>query len=647
MKRKISLTLLCFFSLFLIRSVPNGLATENSIENTLLKGNWEDVFKIIEKDNTKANDPVARFIMGHASLATNRNNASLMLFLSVKDEGDLKSWSEWTDSLLSKHPSNPIALYLSADAKARRGRLKEAKEGFTQALKIKEDLAIAFNARGVVQVLTNEWDNALMDFLQATEIAHDFADAYVNLGTYWILKEAPEGALEAFNKALAINPEFALAYNGRGCAYFGRGKYEYEASIADMEKAFELSPVLLPALSNQGIVLSAMASQSAPEKSDTKPGTTFIAKSDLERIDYTSFTSAEQMIQFRQSVEEMGKKDSISAVRAYSIQLAKVQNRIDDLSSKIEQRKGAIAAAGKTERSLQMFDQTLALMDIGKNVMNPVPQTKEGWKQFTDLARKTLQTTADIAPKDTAVEYWSGVGSRAFSKNQLIGPLRSPTYIMEKTARTYGYIAETQMGSYTGELALRTRQYHDLKQEQGKFLVQAINQGVDFSKADIFGIGPMRTPATTKGPIPEYTIPHQSPLTQFNVLPGAIGKDIAPHGKTPLVVIDGKTDAYRIGAMLRGFEGRGVQTLPVPSNMDTQSFARMVGADRIVKITKEGGSASWLPSVPSPGPKPGGVTQDMSHAHVDLGNWPVMTSFSLLFYKTSNSLETQDKEIGK
>lgn len=146
-------------------------------------------------------------------------------------------------------------------------------------------------------------------------------------------------------------------------------------------------------------------------------------------------------------------------------------------------------------------------------------------------------------------------------------------------------------------------------------------------------------------PIPEYSIPHQSPLTQFNVLPGAIGKDIALSVKTPLVVIDGKTDPYRLGTMIRGFEGRGVQTLPVPSNMDAQSFGRMVGADRVVKITSEPASAAWLPKVSVPDPKVGGVTQDMSTAHMDLGNWPVMTTFSL-FYKASSS-KGQKVEGGK
>ncbi len=620
--------------MFFIAVTPSH-AIESSVEDAILQGNWDEVYKILERDDIKANDPVARLIMAHVCLATNRNNESMLLFLSAKEESDLERWSQWTDSLLHRHPQSPECMYLSADAEARQGRLEEAARGFTRALDIKEGYPLALNARGVVRVLNEDWDSALMDFLEATRQAPDFADAHANLGTYWLLKEAPEGALEAFNQALAINSEFALAYNGRGCAYFGRGKYEYDAAIDDMEKAFELCPALLPALSNQGLVLSALTSSSTPQRSDTaNPGTSIIAKSDLEKLDYASLTTADQMIKFHQSVNELGEKDPISALRVYSVQLAKMGDHISDLSHNIEQRRSAIAAAGQAEKSLWMLDQTLSLMDMGKNVANVVPQ--DGWKTWLNVPQHTLQTFADLSPKDTKAEYYSGLGYRTLSQNPIVGLLRGGSYIMEKTARTYGYIAENELGGYSSELVLRTRQYYDLKQEQQKYIALAVNRKIDFSRGDVLGLGTMYIPPSSQRSIPTYSIPNQSPLTQFDVLPGAIGKDIAPPGKTPLVVIDGNTDIQRLGTMVRGFEGRGVHTLLVPADMDAQSFGRMVGADRIVQINQKPGDVAWLPKVPSPGPNPGGVKTDMSGAQVDLGDWPVLTSFGL-FYRAGPS----------
>ena len=258
-------------------AVPHSLAIEASMEDAVLKGNWEEVYNSLDTDTVKANDPVARLLMGHVCLATNRNNESMLLFLSVKEENDLKLWSEWIDSLLSKYSRNPIALYLSADAKARAGKFEEAQEGFTQALQRKEDFALALNARGVIRTLTNDWDNAQVDFYLATKLDPSFADAYANLGILGILRETSldldTGTLDAFNQALNINPEFALAYNGRGCIYFGSGRFEESAK--DFEMAFQLSPILVMAEINQGFA-SAYASKLVTLASvERKPGTTF------------------------------------------------------------------------------------------------------------------------------------------------------------------------------------------------------------------------------------------------------------------------------------------------------------------------------------------------------------------------------------
>ena len=627
---KVEVLLLGFGSLVLTSALAIAQNPEigGHLENIILKENWKEAIETLQRDNKKAHDPVARLVMAHACLATNRNNESMLLFLSVKDRDGLRLWSEWTESLLKEHSQNPSALYLSADAKLRSGAIEAAKEGFSQALQAKEDFALAYNARGVLHVLTDEWDKALIDFYQATKLAPDFADAHANLGTYWVLKEAPEGAIEAFNKALAINKDFALAYNGRGCAYFGSGSYE--AAIADMEKAFELCPVLLPALSNEGTALAALTSRLNPKRIDSRPGTTFFAKSTIEQTDYTSLSSADEMTRFHQSIEELGRKDPLSAVRVCSIQLAKINLRIDDLSNKIQQRQLTIAAADKAKKRLQAFDQTLSLLDI-RNVMTSIqPMPNSGWQMFTDLSRQTLQTVADFSTENTGTAYYSGLGSRALSHYPLISILRSSAYTFEIGAGTISDFAESHIGIYSGELAVRTRQYHNLRQQQQRFLSGVIDRKLDFSKIDMLGDNLTRLPTITKGPIPEYSIPRQSPLTQFGVLPSAIGKNIEPAQKPSLVVIAGETDVCRLGTMLRGFEQLGVQTLPVPSNMDAQSFGRMVGANQVLKITQEGNSESMLQKISS-AQKPGGVTQDMSHAHIDLGDWPVMTSFSLCY----------------
>jgi tetratricopeptide (TPR) repeat protein len=278
--RKLSLLQQIFVSLsVLVLMSASGFATEPGVKDPLLRGNWKEVCEILEKDDGSANNPVHRFLMAHACLATNRNNASLMLFLSLKEKSHLDAWSQWTDSIRRDNSDNAVALYLAADALARQGKLSEAITMLTQALQLKKDFALAYNARGVLRVLTDDQNNALMDFLCATRNAPDLADAYANLGTYYVLIEASgggvgeRGAVEAFNTAIGLNPESALAYNGLGCAYFGNGEFDSAAQAFCM--ATKLSPVLVTAEINQGFA-SAYASKLLTLASvDSKPGMSF------------------------------------------------------------------------------------------------------------------------------------------------------------------------------------------------------------------------------------------------------------------------------------------------------------------------------------------------------------------------------------
>jgi tetratricopeptide (TPR) repeat protein len=267
---------------------PYGVAIGGSLDDVILKGDWEEVIKILKKDDKKAEDPIARLLMAHAFLATNRNNQSMMLFLSAREKDDLSLWSEWTNSLLSKHPKHPIALYLSADAKARTGKLEEAIKDLSKALEIKPDFALAWNARGNIFILTNKWDDAVGDFMVATRAAPEFADAHASLGTYYVLNEAPDGAIEAFDKAIELNPKFALAYNGRGCAYFGKGEFEKAAS--DFSMASSLFPSLVIAHSNYGFAFAYASEQiRVAATMKKKPGVSLKSVIETSRLDEFPF----------------------------------------------------------------------------------------------------------------------------------------------------------------------------------------------------------------------------------------------------------------------------------------------------------------------------------------------------------------------
>lgn len=207
-----------------------------------------------------SNNPVTRLLMGHAYLATNNNNASLVSFFSTNNSPNLVEWSAWTERFLENNPQHPIALYLSADAKARTGYLEEAITKFTQALAVKPDFALALNGRGTVYALQKQWDSAYVDLYSTTKLDPDLADAYANLGTLAVIREFSlfqgSSALDAFNQALQINPNFTLAYNGRGCLHYGSGQFEtaardFEMAAIQFREAFP-SPDITPLADAKG-----------------------------------------------------------------------------------------------------------------------------------------------------------------------------------------------------------------------------------------------------------------------------------------------------------------------------------------------------------------------------------------------------------
>lgn len=382
-------------------------------QKALVKGEWAEVLAVLEKTDLKKPDVPCRMVAAHACLATNRNNTSMLLFLSAKEDKDHQLWSEWTESLLHNNPQNAIALYLSADAKARQGRPKEAIEGFTQALRIKKDFVLALNARGVVRVLSNEWDEALIDFIQATQCDPKLADAHTNLGTYWVIREVPDGAIEAFNKAIALNPDFAIAYNGIGCAYFGKG--QFESAIHNFSTTSQLGPIFVVAEINQGYASTYASRLVALANIEKKPGTTI--ESIMQRYSDTLIeqqTQSLKMLPSQKDQEFWGKINNLtnisdnrlqSFVKDYGAQ--KVQMgaflKMQELKSQmtIDYQKSPQTFIDKINLSNDMSSFSFYSLDLDKKV-------QDFWKKpFSIGITDRLRVTSSVSPQKGHIIFCS------------------------------------------------------------------------------------------------------------------------------------------------------------------------------------------------------------------------------------------------
>ena len=159
-----------------------------------------------------------KMIHAHALLATNHNTEASCILLSATDR-DLEAWSGWTDKLAQRYPGEPAALYLRADALARRERFAESIAEYSKALERSPGNALALNGRGQVYAARSHWDHAIGDLEDAAKANPRLADAFANRGWVFIArKSGASGAVDWFTRALGIAPDFAMARHGLGGA---------------------------------------------------------------------------------------------------------------------------------------------------------------------------------------------------------------------------------------------------------------------------------------------------------------------------------------------------------------------------------------------------------------------------------------------
>lgn len=281
----ISKALLCLvialtFSIF----VSSAYAT--SAEDAILKGNWNMVIKILESDGTSTNPSVARFLMGHACLAGKQYNKAKSWFDSVMDKDDYLLWSEWNKSLLKKHPYNPIAIYLSADAMLRINNIDKAIEGYELALIKQEDFELASEALRRINGHNDRYNQTISgnditrnhNFHEAEPYSKEsnnynkndgngransvhtksiktnsnHIDSNFILGKKHYQKGEYRQAIKYFTKTLESDNQNYQAYRNRGDSYHNQG--EYDKAIADYTKAVEINPEHPEAYNDRGVV---------------------------------------------------------------------------------------------------------------------------------------------------------------------------------------------------------------------------------------------------------------------------------------------------------------------------------------------------------------------------------------------------------
>lgn len=539
----------------------------------------------------------------------------MLLFLSVKDENELKRWSEWTDALLLENPNHPIALYLSSDAKARLGNLDEALQGLTKALEKKNDFALAYNARGVNRVLTNDGDNALIDFLQSTQADPKLADTYANLGSYWVFEEASDGAIDAFNQALVLNPEFALAYNGLGCAYFGRGEFENAAQCFSM--ASQLSPILAVAEINQGFAFAYASQLAALGSMEKKPGTTLEFTQQYKEILEKQNQEALKMLPSQKDHEFFKKMDALprilqspektqALIKEYGLpkvlmgkflKESELVGQITELNQKVQTLYGKMNDYNRRIWNLRVaeFWTSLGTSALGAG-MDLQGASKDLPKALSAMSKSearvgkaiassytsdpTLKTIIDAIPPGVLVE-----GAKGLLPIGLIGSIASSGFKIARAFPEAKYReAQVEFQNLTTEIQLKAS------------WLQAVRMNSD-KLGETFTTQP---PPKSSSLVPGYFTSTDRPITELGSLASMADKTIksTPSLSRSALIVSG--EQFRSNLLQSALNKYGIQSKVVPPTADIQTEAKRFGADVILGIKKT--TEMRMPQLPTEDP---------------------------------------------
>jgi len=128
---------------------------------------------------------------------------------------------------------------------------EDAIAAYDQAIRLKADLAGAYNNRGIAKRTLERYEDAIADHDQAIRLDPNNAGAYTNRGIAKRALERYEDAIADHDQAIRLDPNNAGAYNNRGAVKAVLERYE--DAIADYDQAIRLEPDYTDAYNNRGV----------------------------------------------------------------------------------------------------------------------------------------------------------------------------------------------------------------------------------------------------------------------------------------------------------------------------------------------------------------------------------------------------------
>lgn len=131
------------------------------------------------------------------------------------------------------------------------GKLNNAIDDFTAAIKNNPTFSDAYNNRGMTYRQMGKYKEAINDFNSAIRYSPKYKNAYCNLGVAYKSLRKLDEAIKNFNTAILIDSTYSVAYYHRGFTYYYLGKYEQ--AVKDYTSAIAYDPLFIQAYFNRGI----------------------------------------------------------------------------------------------------------------------------------------------------------------------------------------------------------------------------------------------------------------------------------------------------------------------------------------------------------------------------------------------------------
>ena len=145
----------------------------------------------------------------------------------------------WSD-VVSKSPLNFRAYYNLGNALYKSERMKEAINRYSEALRIKQDFALAHLNLGVVLMEVGRLDNAISHLSEAMRIKPGDAVIHNNLGNALMKLGRLQNAVLHFSDAIRIAPKYAKAHNNLGIASARQGNLK--DAVVHFSEAVRIEP---------------------------------------------------------------------------------------------------------------------------------------------------------------------------------------------------------------------------------------------------------------------------------------------------------------------------------------------------------------------------------------------------------------------